>query len=95
MPRLAQWLALILTATPLALAGCGGSGTETASNDVPQDRPRDGNRKPDQSVTPAQVLDPKGENSVVKGEVEGGESANPTPIPYRYSETLRSQGDPG
>jgi cytochrome c peroxidase len=84
MPRLAYWLAPLIAATPLAMIGCGGAGTTTPPDVAQQDK----GKKIDELTTPNQRIDPKQENSVVKGEVEGGESTGPipTPIPYLYAD---------
>jgi cytochrome c peroxidase len=87
MPRLSLWLAPILAASPLAFLGCGGTGTDTASN-TPQkgsDQAK-GPKKVDELATPNQRIDPKQENSVVKGEVEGGESKKPSALAFIYAE---------
>ena len=81
MPRLPLVLASLIAATPLALVGCGGAGTGSASNSAP-DSGQEQAKKVDQLVTPNRRIDPSKEDPVVKGEVEGGESKNPTPLAF-------------
>jgi cytochrome c peroxidase len=89
MPRLPLVFAVLFAATPLAMVGCGGTGTETTSKSEPQtgaDQDKTKKPKPDQLITPNQRIDPKQENSVVKGEVEGGESKQATPMSFLVQE---------
>jgi cytochrome c peroxidase len=93
MPRLPFVLASLLAAAPLGLIGCGGAGTDNASQAAPQvvaDQPKPKNKenKPAELTTPDQRIDIDQANSVVKGEVEGGESKNPTPIRYLFTDEV-------
>ena len=93
MPRLPHLFASLIVAAPLALAGCEGEGTSTASNaQAPaQDKAKAGDQKPtSDQVTPERRVDTKKGNvdPVVKGELEGGESKNPTPISYLFQEEI-------
>jgi cytochrome c peroxidase len=87
MQRLPLVFAMLFAATPLTMVGCGGAGTEIAPKSDSQTGPsQDKPKKPDQLVTPNQRIDPKQENSVVKGEVEGGESKQATPTSFLVQE---------
>jgi cytochrome c peroxidase len=87
MPRLPLLLASLIAATPLALVGCEDTGTETTSNTVPQGRAdQDKDKKPGEQVSPDRRIDTSKVDSVVKAEVEGGESNAPTPLPFLFSE---------
>jgi cytochrome c peroxidase len=84
MPRFAHWLAPLIAATSLVMIGCEtGVSNPVTSQDGAQ---KDKGKKTDELTTPNQRIDPKQENSVVKGEVEGGESKKPTPISFLYAE---------
>ena len=88
MPRLPHLLASLIVATPLALLGCQEGGTETASNSPssPQEGAARKDQKPGDQVTPDRRVDTSKVDSVVKGEIEGGESKNPTPITLLFPE---------
>jgi cytochrome c peroxidase len=99
MPRLSIVLATLATALPLGLAGCGGAGTDTdsdsgsgsgsssASTQAPARSDKDKDKgSPDKLVTPDTRIDIKKADSVVKGEVEGGESKAPTPLEFLVQE---------
>jgi cytochrome c peroxidase len=81
MPSMTHLFACLIAAAPLALVGCSGDVTQTAdAQQTPQ--------KPGQEVTPDRRVDTKKVDSVVKGEIEGGESKNPTPITFLFSEEI-------
>ena len=88
MPRLFHPLASLIAAAPLVLAGCQETSTDTASNSATQgaaDQKEKG-QKPGELTTPDRRVDTSKADPVVKGEVEGGESKNPTPIAFLYSD---------
>lgn len=92
MSRLPHLFATLIAA-PLALAGCTDGGTTNGSHPPAQvagSQAPAKDQKPAQDVTPDRRVDPSKVDSVVKGEIEGGESKNPTPIPYLYSEEIDS-----
>ncbi len=87
MPRLPRFLATMIASTPFLLVGCGGTGDQTASNDSPpQAKGADTTPRPktDQLTTPDARIDPKKAIDVVEAEVEGGESAHPSPMEVLY-----------
>jgi cytochrome c peroxidase len=93
MPRLPRLFAFLIAVAPLALAGCTDDGTTTASNPPAQgggnqDKAKDKDQKPGELLTPDRRVDPSKVDSVVKGEIEGGESKNPTPISYLFTEEI-------
>ena len=79
----------MIAATPMVIAGCGGAGTDTASTGPVQDKGKE--QKPGELTTPDRRIDLPKANSVVKGEVEGGESKKPTPIAYLYPDECNSK----
>lgn len=92
MPRLPHVFAMFFAATFATLAGCEGTGTEESSSNsvaetgTEQDNPKDQGKKPGELVTPDRRIDLDKANSVVKGEVEGGESKKPTPMAFLVQE---------
>jgi cytochrome c peroxidase len=88
MPRLSHVLASMIAATPLVMGGCGGAGTVTVSTTQAapggqvKDVPKTG-----ELTTPDARIDTNRVDSVVKGEVKGGESEAPTPMPYLYQDS--------
>ena len=90
MPRLPQLIASLIAAAPLVLAGCQDTATDTASssNSAPQGGADQKDQKPGELTTPGQRIDASKADPVVKGEVEGGESKNPTPIAFLYSDEV-------
>jgi cytochrome c peroxidase len=92
MPRFPRLFASLIAAAPLALAGCTDDGTPTASNSPAEvagaQVPGKDQQKPGQEVTPDRKVDTSKVDPVVKGEVEGGESKNPTPITFLFQEEI-------
>ena len=92
MPRFPLLFASLIAAAPLGLAGCTGDGTQAAPNSPPQvagtQTPSKDQQKPGQEVTPDRKVDTRKVDPVVKGEIEGGESKNPTPIAFLFSEEI-------
>ena len=91
MPRFPKALAALIAGAPLALLGCEDSNPSTAANPPeagPQVPKKSGDQKPGDQVTPDRRVDTSKVDSVVKGEIEGGESKNPTPIEFLFSETV-------
>ncbi len=89
MPRLLHVLGSMIAAAPLALVGCGGAGTDPASNPpasilAPAGYQAKGDQKPAELITPDSRIDLKKEVDVVKGEVKGGESRSPSPMDVLY-----------
>ena len=83
MPRFPKLLASLVAAIPVVMAGCGGSGTETApTTGADQATAADKDKKPGELTTPDRRIDTSKAVDVVKGEVEGGESKAPTPLEY-------------
>ncbi len=80
MPRLPKILASMLATLPLLLIGCGGSGTETASQNG-ANQAKD-NKTAGELITPDRRIDTEKAIDVVKGEVQGGESSSPTPMSF-------------
>ena len=79
MPRLPHTLASLVAAIPLLMVGCGGSGTETTTqNGANQDK----DKKPGELTTPDRRIDTDKAVDVVKAEVRGGESQSPSPISF-------------
>jgi cytochrome c peroxidase len=91
MPRLPRLFAFLIAAAPLALAGCMDEGTQTASNTPAQvegTQTPGKDQKTGEQVTPDRRVDPSKVDPVVKGEIEGGESKNPTPISFLVQEEI-------
>jgi cytochrome c peroxidase len=90
MPRFPHALATLLTATTLALVGCGGAGSDT-SIAVAQGGPVQGkarSQKPAELITPETRVDPNKVDPVVKNEIQGGESKSPTPLSFLFAEEV-------
>jgi cytochrome c peroxidase len=91
MPRFPHLFASLIAAVPLAMAGCSDDGTPTTSNPPAEGGTSQApakDQKPGQEVTPDRKVDTSKVDSVVKGEIEGGESKNPTPIEFLFSEEM-------
>ena len=75
---------------PLALVGCGGTGIENTLNASPQvvEAQKGQDKKPAELTTPDRRIDVDKADSVVQGEVKGGESKNPTPIPFLFTDKV-------
>ena len=97
MPRLPHLSASLMVAVALAMAGCTDEGGPNAANtrtpfESSQKTGKD--QKPGQEVTPDRKVDTSKVDSVVKGEIEGGESKNPTPIDLPLLRGVRRLEDP-
>ncbi len=91
MPRLPCLFAFVIAAVPLALAGCTDYGSPTSANssELGGANPSPAqDQKPGELVTPDRRVDPGKVDSVVKGEIEGGESMNPTPTSFLYQDDI-------